>query len=261
MPSAPELNLPETFLAAAPCPGLRSYLAELYLYLTGIVPEADLRRILEETADHLESVVEDVSEMYPRHEDAVAQAMLEYGEPRRLADELIEAWYFRQSRLNSLERALGPGHAYALTLFGTANLLFWVLLQVRVFLPSGSAFRGPWSPGQIRQFLPEPIPFPDVSPQFLLMTGVPLLAPPLLGWAVGRAVPVRPHASVYRVLMPLVVASYLIGILLLPVTDGIMFAVVQTVYWLPVGCGTAYLVARAGRRLRAIQVRRRLQTL
>jgi hypothetical protein len=74
-------------------------------------------------------------------------------------------------------------------------------------------------------------------------------------------VPVRPHASVYRVLMPLVVASYLIGILLLPVTDGIVFAVVQTVYWLPAGCGTAYLVSQASRRLRAMQVRRRLLAL
>lgn len=261
MPSAPELILPESLLPAVPCLGLRAYLAELYLYLTGIVPEADVHRFLEETADHLEGVIEDVSETHPAHEDAVAQAMLEYGEPRRLADDLIEAWYFRQSRLSSIERALGPGHAYALMWFGAANLLFWVLLQMRVFMPSSTAFRGPWSPGQIRQFLPEPIPFPDASPQFLLMTGVPLIAPPLLGWAVGRAVPVRPHASVYRVLMPLVVASYLIGILLLPVTDGIVFAVVQTVYWLPAGCGTAYLVSQASRRLRAMQVRRRLLAL
>lgn len=261
MPSAPELVLPETFLPAESCPGLRSYLAELYLYLTGIVPEEEVHRFLEEAADHLEAIVEDVSEDHPRHEDAVAQALLEYGEPRRLADDLIEAWFFRQTRLNSIERAIGPGHAYALTLFGSANLLFWVLLQMRVFVPSGSAFRGPWSPGQIRQFLPEPIPFPDASPQFLIMTGVPLIAPPILGWLVARAVPIRPHASVYRVLMPLVVVSYLIGILLLPVTDGIVFAVLQTIYWLPMGCGAAFLTERASRRLRAMQVRRRLVAL
>lgn len=261
MPSAPELTYPDSLLQAAPCPGLRAYLAELYLYLTGIVPEPDVHRYIEETADHLENVLEDVSEPNQTHDEAVQRAMLEYGEPRRLADDLIEAWYFKQSRLNSIERTLGPGHAYALMWFGAANLVFWILLQIRVFLPSSSALQGPWSPGQVRQFLPEPIPFPDVSPQFLLFTGVPLLAPPLLGWAVGRAVPVRPHASVYRVLMPLVVASYLIGILLLPVTDGIAFAVLQTIYWLPVGCGTAYLVSRAERRLREMQVRRRLLAL
>ncbi|MGV3617609.1 MAG: HAAS signaling domain-containing protein [Fimbriimonas sp.] len=257
MPSASEPSLFLSSLPAASCPGLQTYLAELYFYLAGIVPEEDARRFIEETADHLENVVEDLASDHASHEEAVRHALIEYGEPRRLADDLIEAWYHRRSRLNRIERALGPGQACALMWFGIANLLYWVLLQIRVFMPSHSALHLPWSPGQIRQFLPEPIPFPDASFQFLVVTGVPLLAPPLLGWAVGRSVPVRPHESVYRVLMPLVVTSYVTGVLLLPVTDGLVFALVQTLYWIPVGCGTAYLASQTGRKLRAMQVRRR----
>jgi hypothetical protein len=241
-------------------PGFRPYLDELYLYLDRIVPAPDVHRFLEETADHLSVVREDAEAAGHPPESAVQAAVVEFGEPRRLADQLIEAWYYRRSRLRPIERALGPGNAYALTCFGLANLAYWILLQVRVYMPSHSALRLPWSPGQIRQFLPEPLPFPEFSLQFLLVTGVPLLAPPLLGWAVGRAVPVRPHASVYRVLMPLILTSYLIGVLLLPVTDGLLFAMVQTFYWLPVGCATAYLASTACRQRRRFLARRQLAT-
>ena len=51
--------------------------------------------------------------------------------------------------------------------------------------------------------------------------------------------------------MQLIVASYAIGVSLLPVTDGLVFAIFQTVYWLPVGCGTAYLSSMTARRRRS----------
>jgi hypothetical protein len=236
------IDYPEIDLA--PCPQLERYLVELALYLKGVVPDLEVRRFLEETADHLAALLEDRGDS----ESPVLEVVREFGEPRRLADTFIEAWYNRRPGRRLIERLLGPGNMLVLSIFGTAALAYWALLQFRVFLPSDSAFHLPWSPGQIRRFFPEPLPFPDFSWQFLLLTGIPVLAPPILGWVVGRIVPVRPHVTVYGVLMLLTVASYAIGISLLPVTDGLVFAVFQTVYWLPVGCGCAYLSSKAARR-------------
>lgn len=232
---------------------VRRYLAELYVYLQGIVPESDVHRFLEETCGHLESLLEE----YETPDDAdVRFALEEFGEPRRLADDYIEAWYNKRSRLTFFERSFGPGNLLVLALFGMASLLFWTLLQFRVFLPSNSAFHLPWSPGEIRRYFPEPLPFPDFSLQFLLMTGVPVLAPPILGWIVGRVVPIKPAGAVYAVLMPIILVSFFIGVLLLPITDGLIFAIFQAVYWLPVGCGAAYLSARQLRRFRFRRARR-----
>jgi hypothetical protein len=241
-----EADFPE--IALAPCPELERFLLELALYLRGVVPDADVRRFLEETSDHLEAMLEERGPAESRTESTILEVVGEFGEPRRLADNFIEAWYNRRPGRRIIERMLGPGNMLVLSLFGSASLAYWVLLQFRVFLPSDSAFHLPWSPGQIRRFFPEPLPFPDFSWQFLLLTGIPVLAPPILGWLVGRLVPVRPHVTVYGVLMLLIVASYAIGVSLLPVTDGLVFAGFQTVYWLPVGCGCAYLSSKAARR-------------
>lgn len=245
MSSAPSLE-PDPFahLQIAHSADFGSYLAELRTYLQGIVPEAEIRRYLEETADHLETLYEN------RGGDGLRLAA-EFGSPRELADQLIEVWYHKRSRLSPLERLFGPGHLRVVALFGLAAVAYLSLLQFRIFLPSNSAFDLPWSPGQIRRYFPEPLPFPDFSFEFLLMTGIPLLAPPILGWIVGRIVPVRPVAAIYSVLMPMILVSYIVGVLLLPVTDGLIFAVLQSVYWLPVGCLFAGLSAARLRKVRA----------
>lgn len=250
MSSAPKLSILDV-LNPEPAPpfALDLYLAELRIYLTGIVPDEDIERFLEETAEHLEILLEES----PDNELRLAA---EFGTPREVADQFIEAWYTKRSRLSPLERFFGPGNLSVVALFGFAAVLYWALLQFRIFLPSNSAYHLPWSPGEIRRYFPEPLPFPEFSLQFLLMAGVPLIAPPVMGWIVGRIVPVRPQAAVYAVLMPMILVSYIIGILLLPVTDGLIFAVVQSVYWLPVGYAFAHLSSSLARRARLREVRR-----
>jgi hypothetical protein len=238
-------------IGLAPCPVLESYLAELALYLRGTVPDPDVRRLLEETAEHLGSLLEERGDPDHPTEAAIRDVAGEFGEPRRLADAFLDAWYNRRPGRRLLERILGPGNMLVLSVFGAAVLVYWALLQFRVFLPTDSAFHLPWSPGQIRRFFPEPLPFPDFSWQFLLLTGIPVFAPPVLGWIVGRCVPVRPHVTVYGVLVLLTIASYAIGASLLPVTDGLVFAGFQTVYWIPIGCGAAYLSSAHERRRRS----------
>ncbi|RYG33176.1 hypothetical protein EON81_18830 [bacterium] len=225
---------------------LDHYLVELRVYLDGIVPGKDMDRFLEETADHLFSVTEEgVSE---------AQAIADFGDARRVADHVIEGWYTHSPRLGVLERKIGPGNARVLVLFGASYLAYWAVLQTRLYLPATAAIRLPWSPAEMRRYFPEPLPFPDFSIGFLLLIGIPILCPPILGWRVGRMIPIRPHAHVYGVLTPLILFSYTIGVALLPFTDGLVFSVIQLVYGLPVATGAAYLAYvsdRAARRARA----------
>ena len=230
-------------------PRIEAYLEELHSRLWKVVPEAEESRLLEETADHLDMIVEE----FGGDVESVELALNEFGSPGTLADQYIETWYNKPSRLSWLERKLGPGNVCVLALFGLADLAYLAILQFRVFLPANAAIRLPWSPAEIRQYFPEPLPFPDFSVQFLLMTGIPLLAPPILGWIVGRKIPLRPQFHVYSVMMPLIIFSFILGILLLPVTDGLMFAIVQAVYWLPIGCGAAALSSRFAARERRKQ--------
>lgn len=213
---------------------LRKYLVELAVYLERVVPRSETDRLLEEVADHFETMLEAEGHSF---EEVAA----EFGSSRQLADNFIEAWYAKRSSPSLLERRLGTGSMFALGTFGFASLIYWVLLQFRVFLPTYTSIKLPWSPGQIRAFFPEPLPFPDFSVQFLLLTGIPLLAPPLIGWLVGRSVHIKPHSTTYSVVVHITIVSYIIGILLLPMTDGLVFALFQTVYWLPVGCLAAYM--------------------
>jgi hypothetical protein len=57
--------------------------------------------------------------------------------------------------------------------------------------------------------------------------------------------------TIYSVLVLLTIVSFFVGISLLPVTDGLVFAIFQTAYWLPVGCGCAYWSSQLGRKSRA----------
>lgn len=235
---------------------LDRYLAELRFYLLEVVPADEAARFVEETEEHALALFEEHGDPLAEDESASAHVIEDLGDARLLADHFIEAWFGRADRLSTIEKRIGPANARALALFGTANLVFWVLLQTSVFLPSYSPLRLPWSPGEIRQFFPEPLPLPELTVRFFTMAVLPLLAPPILGWGVGRMVPISPHLAVYRVLTPIILVSYTIGVLLLPVTDGLLFAIVQLLYWLPLGCASAYLTRRTIRRKQADSVRK-----
>lgn len=249
---------PNELVVTAPEDLRAAYLAEILAYLDGFVPAPEVERLLEETEDHLWCIAESVAEGENPTEHDFGVAFQELGDPKSIADQFIEAWFSRPSRLGPLEQRIGPFAARVLILFGLANILSWTILQFRVFLPTSSPIHLPWSPAQIRHYFPEPLPFPDFSPQFLLVTGVPLLAPPILGWIAGRILPVRPYWYVYAVLTPMILVSYAIGTLLLPVTDGVLFATLQLVYWLPIGCSFAAISHVLHRRVRKARAERRM---
>lgn len=221
-------------------PHVSDYLAQLEHALAAYVPETEALRLIEESEDHLISLIQTLEEQGEGPE-SVHLAILEMGSPQSVADYFIEAWYLRPSRLGPLERRLGPGLTRTLIWFGAAEFLLWTLLQARIFLPAYGSVQLPWSPATVRRYFPEPLPFPDFSLRFLLIIVLPIVLPPLLGYAVGRQVPVRPHIEVAKVVIGLAVFSYAIGLLLLPVTDGVILAILQLAYWLPMASLTAHL--------------------
>jgi len=228
---------------------VRKFLLEVAVFLNRVVPREEIERLLEEISDHFETMLE-------ADDMSFEQIALEFGSSRDLADNFIQAWYTKRASPSIIEKRMGTGAMFVFGTFGIATLAYWILLQSRVFLPTYTSIRLPWSPGQIRAFFPEPLPFPDFSIQFLLITGIPLLAPPFLGWLAGRKVHISPHTTVYAVLVHIAIVSYIIGILLLPMTDGLVFAIFQTVYWLPVGCLAALAAHRLDRRRRKRRVNR-----
>ncbi len=245
--------LHELGLDAPEHPGLERYVTELNLRLLGLVSDEERARLIEESLGHLEATAQLYEDRGAHPDIAVQAAIASYGDAKSVAEECILSWYEKQTVSSPILRKLGRGRGIAFGLFGCADLAYLIFLQIRVFLPSPSGFHVPYSPAQVRSIFPEPLPFPDMTPQFFVLVGYPLLVPILLGWLCGRIIPLRATQSVYLALMPIIVSSYLIGALLLPSTEPLLFAVVQTLFWLPVGVFSAYLsswIARVRRERR-----------
>lgn len=232
---------------------LDDYLDRLRAPLVGIVPLERRQRFLGEVAGHLEALVEDYCLDGETAEEAARRAMREHGEPGTLAEEFVAAWFQKGAR-GPIERRFGRANCTAFGAFVVAQAAYLLVLQIRVFEPNGAYYRLPFSPGQIRQIWPAPLPYPEASFWFAFLIGYPIVAPFLAGWWTGRRVPVRAATAVYHALAPLILCSFAVGACLLPVTEGVLFALIQLFVWLPTGTLIAHVtsvLARSGRAARA----------
>lgn len=221
-------------------PVLDDYLDRLRAPLVGLVPLERRHRFLCEVAGHLEALVEDFVQEGDPPEAAVRRAIQEHGEPGRIAEAFLATWYEKEAR-GAIERRMGRANCTAFAAFVVVQSGYLLVLQVRVFEPNGAFYRFPFSPGQIRQMWPAPLPYPEASPWFAFLIGYPIIAPLLAGWWTGRQVPVRAAYAVYQALVPLILTSFAVGVFLLPVTEGLLFALVQLLFWLPGGAAAAHV--------------------
>jgi len=242
--------MPTAECAASDLSGLvRPYLQALTDELKGRVPSDVGDALVGESAGWLEHQAYDYVLQGADLKTAVDQAIARHGMPRALALTMSEQWF--ESRVDSpIQRKLGRANTIAGAVFGMGNLLAIVLLQAASLFPSDRA-RLPFSPAVVRSVLPDYLPFPELTWQF----GAPLFAifflPLALGAIVGGQVPVRASAAVYRVMCPVMLSAFLLGCLLLPNTAGLLFALIQTVFWLPMGCLVAHITSTLARRKRA----------
>lgn len=228
---------------------LEQYIAGLDRALTGSIPDSYRRDLLEETQTHLEQAVRAGVERGQSLLDSTQSAIDRYGSAASNARDYIESWFQGEPR-SPMTKRFGRANLISYGIFQMIEVIYFLVLQLNVFMPNESIYRIPFSPAEVRSVWPSPLPFPDMSVEFLILVGYPLLAPLVGGWLVGRLVPVRAAAAVYRGLVPLILISFVMGALLLPMTEGLLFALFQLAFWLPVGCFTAYLSSFLARRSR-----------
>lgn len=230
--------------ATVPMPNARveDYLDRLVAPLVGLVPSEERLRLKLETAAHLERTVEQAVLLGGDDGEAVERAIRDLGEPNVVAREFLDRWYEAGVRGPLYDR-FGRATLVAFLRFGLAHSLFSVVLSLRVFIPSEAAYRLPITPAEARRILPEPIPIPT-DPAFPLFATLFLLfAPIIAGTLTGVAAPIRSASAVYRAMIPIVVFSFCTGSLVLPMTEGIVFAFVEAVVWVPVGMAAASVAA------------------
>lgn len=225
-----------------PNAAVEEYLDRLVAPLVGLVPTQERLRLKMETGAHLERSIEHAVLTGGNESAAVRLAIHELGEPTVVAREFLDRWYEAGVRGPLYDR-FGRATLVAFFRFGLAHSLFSLLLHLRVFLPSEAAYRLPISPAEARRLVPLPIPVP-IEPAFpIFAIAFLLLAPIVAGILTGIAAPVRTAPAVYRAMVPIVVFSFCTGSLVLPLTEGIVFAFIEAVFWMPVGAAAASIAA------------------
>jgi hypothetical protein len=228
---------------------IEDYLADLDLRLCGLVSAEERDRLVGETAFWLERQVRDQLLQGVEEPQAVTTAIRRHG-PTRSVAVMLASQQFEQGVDSYVLNKVGRANAIAGSIFGIGNVVYLFLLQLALFLPADSV-RWSASPAQIRSFFPEPLPFPERSWQFAVTIGYPVLAPFLLGWLAGRCIPANAHVAVYRAMAPILLATFVMGCFLLPNTYGLVYALSQIAFWLPVGCSMAYMTSTIARKKRA----------
>lgn len=219
---------------------VEDYLETLTAPMVGLVPYRVRVELRAETAAHLERQIDRLTAEGIDGEAASRQAIAGYGSARAVGDAFLEEWFENQAQSRLLRR-FGHGNYVAFGRFAIAQAVVTALLQIRVFLPSGAAYSLPLSPAEVRRLIPEPFPIPEASLSGLLLVLLPLLAPWIAGISTGFAVPVRPGRAVYQAMTPISIYSFVFGALMLPMTEGLLFALFQVVYWIPAGAVAAHI--------------------
>lgn len=225
---------------------VEQYIAAMDRALTGSIPDSTRRDLLDETRTHLDQAIRTGKERGLDTLESTQAAIDRYGPAQENALDYLQSWFQNESR-TPLTRRFGRSNLISYGIFQMLVVIYYLILQINVFLPGESIYQIPFSPAEVRNVWPDPLPFPDFSVRFFILIGYPLLAPILGGLIVGRMVPSKAAAAVYRGLMPLILISFVMGALLLPMTEGLLFALLQVAFWLPVGCLTAHLSSKLAR--------------
>lgn len=225
---------------------LRGYLEDLKDAFRDRTTAWERDSYLSEVGSHLVQAIQHRMERGETELEATRNALAKFGSVTQNAEEFVTSW-FESEGATPLTRRFGRANLVAYGLFQMAELVCLVILQVNVFLPNEAGYRLPFSPAEVRSIWPEPLPFPDFSPRFCLLLGTPIALPIVAGFLVGKMVPSRAHAATYQGMLPLILCSFAVGALLLPATEGLLFALFQIAFWLPVGCLTAFLSSKSSR--------------
>ncbi|HVT12928.1 MAG TPA: hypothetical protein VHE55_11740 [Fimbriimonadaceae bacterium] len=230
---------------------LEDYLEALTAPMVGLVPCRVRLELRAEARAHLERQIERLKTEGIGEPEATRLAIEAYGSAAAIGDAFLSEWFQNQSRSPFLKQ-FGHANYVAFGWFAVAQAIYTCLLHLRVFLPSGAAYSFPITPAEMRRVVPAPLPMPELTTTSIFLFLFPFVAPIVAGYLTGTAVPVRSARAVYQAMMPIILYSFVIGALMLPMTEGLLFALFQVVYWIPVGALAAHvgMVMAARRRSR-----------
>ncbi len=196
---------------------IEDYLDHLCAPLIGIVPYCERMAFRQEAHAHIDALIRDYLYAGKAPEEATESALREFGEPWKVGQSFLQEWsqgtpQMRPARL--IRKATWTAFAW----FGVASMLTLLLLEQVVLPPRQDA----------------------LLPGVLLLA---FLAPFVVGSVVGRTLPAQTGRGVRNALLILVLHSFVTGLLLLPRQEGLLFALWQLLFWLPVGHGTASVTA------------------
>lgn len=213
---------------------LEDFLDHVCAPLVGVVPYRERQAIRREIGAHLDALVAEHEFQGQSPDDAANSALREMGEPWAAGQAWLEAWSAGRQTSSSASRLARASLTRPFAFFGVAAMLNWLLLEQCALTPGGD-----W-----------------LLPFVVLFAAV---APIVCGVCVGASQPGHPTRGVLPALLILCLHALATGLLMLPSPDGLHFAAVPLVWWLPVGLLSSSLVAalirshRRHRFLRAIE--------
>lgn len=221
-------------------PSFRKFAEDLDRSLVGEFSSEERDLLVDEAIFTLERLADERLILGATLEESVAYALEVYGSKGSIVTAHREG-KFEANPSSPLVKFLGRANTAVIGYLGFGTLLYMLLIQISIFEPNGSPLKMPFAPTIVRSIFPEPLPYPDGSIRFYLTVIYPVVAPFVLGWLIGRRVPVKAPSVIYRVLTPITLATFVFGCVLLPNTVGLLFALWQLVFWLPVVALCAYL--------------------
>ncbi len=217
-----------------------TYLSILSKELRGLVSEDEREALVCEQRSWLEGRLRDEIVCGLPYSEAEAKVVMRNGKPHALAQRMAFEAY--EDEVNTpIYNLLGRAHVNANSVFGLMGGLYMCFLYTRIYLPTGQAMAAWKSPGELRAILPASMFDPELTWQFFVTLGFPLVAPLVAGWICGRLIPVGAARAVYHVVVLMTLACFLMSLLLLPDRTALIFAALLAFYWLPVGCLVTHL--------------------
>jgi hypothetical protein len=213
---------------------VEDYLDYLCAPLIGFMPYRERQRFRLEAQAHIDALIAEYREQGAARPEAVQRALREFGEPGQVGQVFLQEWMQGAPRGGPDVRATV---VRAFALFGIATDLNLFAIQ---------RYAGE------RYYLLDPFP---------CLLALAMLSPLIAGCVTGLSRPARLRSGTGCAILLCIAASTAVGLVMLPQTEGLLFALFQLLFWLPAGClsalGTACLV-RQHRRLRFWRSARRV---
>ena len=222
---------PHEGAAAAADALVEDFLDHFCAPLVGVVPFRERLALRHEIGAHVDALIAEYTFQGKAPIEATASALREMGEPWASGQAWLAQWSVGRQASPASSRLARAALARPFAFFGLATMLNLLVLEAYALTPGGGA----------------------LLPLVVLFAA---LFPVVAGVCTGWTLPGNPARGTLGALLLLILDSLATGALLLPQTDGLRFAAVQLVWWLPVGLASAHLsaaLARSHRRHRFLR--------